>query len=363
MPFQIKNFVSIVAAEVNVARSVTDKITDFQPGSVARTLMEAPAAEMEELYLQMLQGLLEAIPEATYRSFGFDRLQPARAFGFVSLSMSPAPVEEITIPLGTSFSTSDGRTYTSTEALIWAVGVPVIRVPVQSSIIGAAGNVAAGAINTTNLSGGAFVVSNSAITSGRDLETDDERRARFAAFVRSLSRGTMEACRFAVSMATSLDADGNVSQYVTRIGEVENPGYVRFWLYSSTGVPSSALVATAQRLLDGYRTDAGVIVPGFRPAGVRVEALPMVERAIPLSIRVSMFSGYELTTTVQQSISDIFSTTIRAIPAGTTLFLKTLVENLLAVDGVRSIVPDSNENIACAPSEALVPGLLTIQPL
>ena len=89
----------------------------------------------------------------------------------------------------------------------------------------------------------------------------------------------------------------------------------------------------------------------------------MVERAIPLSIRVSMFSGYELTTTVQQAISDIFSTTIRAIPAGTTLFLKTLVENLLAVDGVRSIVPDSNENIACAPSEALVPGLLTIQPL
>ena len=114
--FQIKNFVSIVAAEINVARSITDKITDFQPGSVARTLMEAPAAEMEELYLQMLHGLLEAIPEATYRSFNFDRLQPARAFGFVSMSMSPAPVESITIPYATAFTTSDGRTYTSTEA-------------------------------------------------------------------------------------------------------------------------------------------------------------------------------------------------------------------------------------------------------
>ena len=116
--FQTKNFVSIVAAEINVARSITDKITDFQPGSVARTLMEAPAAEMEELYLQMLHGLLEAIPEATYRSFNFDRLQPARAFGFVSISMSPAPVESIAIPYATAFTTSDGRTYTSTEALI-----------------------------------------------------------------------------------------------------------------------------------------------------------------------------------------------------------------------------------------------------
>ncbi len=361
--FQIKDFSSIVSAQINVARSTTDKITDFLPGSVARTLMEAPASEMEELYIQMLHGLLEAIPEATYRSFGFDRLQPARANGFVSLSLSPSPSVDINIPLGTTFMTSDGRTYSSTEARVWPAGVPLVRVPVQSTIVGAQGNVAAGAINATTLTGGAFIVSNSAITSGRDLESDDERLARFAAFIRSLSRGTMEACRYAVSLSRIFDADGNTAEYVTRVGEQEDRGYVRFWIYSSLGVPSSALVMQAQRLLDGYRTDDGTIVPGYRPAGVRVEALAMVERAVPLSIRVSMFSGYALTTAVQQSIADIYATTIRAIAPGTTLFLKTLVENLLAVDGVRIIVPDSNENIACAPNEALVPGLLTIQPL
>ena len=361
--FQTKNFVSIVAAQINVARSVTDKITDFQPGSVARTLMEAPAAEVEELYLQMLHGLLEAIPEATYRSFGFDRLPPARAHGFVSLSMSPPPVEAIAVPLGAVFRTSDGRIYTATQALAWPAGTALVRVPVQASMIGAQGNVATGAINATNLSGGPFVVSNSAITSGRDLESDDERKARFAAFVRSLSRGTLEACRYAVGLSTTLTSDGSVAEYVTRIGEVEEPGYVRFWIYSSTGIPSSALVQQAQRLLDGYKADTGTVIPGFRPAGVRVEALTMVERAVPLSIRVGMFSGYELSTTVQQAISDIFATSIRAVAPGTTLFLKTLVENMLAVDGVRIIVPDGNENIACAPSEALVPGLLTIQAL
>ncbi len=361
--FQIKDFSSIVSAQINVARGTTDKITDFLPGSVARTLMEAPAAEMEELYIQMLHGLLEAIPEATYRSFGFDRLQPARANGFVSLSLSPPPSSDINIPLGTTFTTSDGRTYLSTEARVWTAGVPLVRVPVQATVVGAQGNVAAGAINATTLLGNNYVVSNPAITSGRDLESDDERMARFAAFIRSLSRGTMEACRYAVSLSRILDQDGNAAEYVTRVGEQEDRGYVRFWLYSSLGVPSSALVLQAQRLLDGYRTDDGTIVPGYRPAGVRVEALAMVERSVPLSIRVSMFSGYELTTAVQQSIADIFATTIRAVGPGTTLFLKTLVENMLAVDGVRIIVPDTNENIACAPNEALVPGLLTIQPL
>ena len=53
MSFQIKSFNDIVLSQINHARSVTEKITDFAPGSVARTLMEAPAVEVEELYLQM----------------------------------------------------------------------------------------------------------------------------------------------------------------------------------------------------------------------------------------------------------------------------------------------------------------------
>lgn len=363
MPFQIKDFVSVTLSQINHARSVTDKITDFQPGSVARTLIEAPAIEMEELYMQMLLGLRDAIPVATFKSFGFDRLQPARAHGHVSMSLTPAPSSAITIPLGTVFGTTDGRTYTSTAALTWAIGVAVVRVPVQSTVVGAAGNIAAGGINSTALPGAGYVVSNSAITTGRDLETDSEREARFAEFVRSLSRGTMSACLYAVKLASLLDADGNFDEYVTRVGQVEEPGYVRFWVYSSKGVATPALIARAQSLIDGYNADDGTVVPGYRPAGVRVDALAMAERAVPLSIQVGMYPGFDLDTAVRQSIADRFSSTLRATEPGTTLFLKNLVEEMLAVDGVRIIVPQSTENIACAASEALVPGLLTITAL
>lgn len=363
MPFQIKDFVSIVAAQVNHARGVTNKITDFQPGSVARTLMEAPAVEVEELYMQMLLGLRDAIPTAAFLPFGFERLPPARAHGFVSVSLSPAPTEPIAIPLGTNFRTTDGRVFTSTEALSWAAGVSVVRVPVQSTVIGAVGNVSAGGVVSTTLPGSGYVVSNSAITTGRDLETDPERESRFADYVRSLSRGTMAACRYAARLAVVLDQDGGVTEYVTRLGEIEDRGYVRFWVYSSVGVASAALVARAQQLLDGYRADDGTIVPGFRPAGVQVDVLAMVERAVPLTAQVSMYPGYTLTTAVRQSIADQFATAIRAVPPGETLFLKSLVEEMLAVDGVRLIVPNSTENIACAAGEALTPGVLTLTAL
>jgi len=83
MAFQIKSFAAIAASMINYARATQDEITDFSVGSVARTIMEAPAIEIEELYQRMLAGILEAIPVSVYRAFGFDPLEAAPARGYV----------------------------------------------------------------------------------------------------------------------------------------------------------------------------------------------------------------------------------------------------------------------------------------
>lgn len=366
MSFQIKDFASIVAAEVNHARAVTDKITDFAPGSVARTLIEAPAVEMEELYLQMFLGLRDAIPVATFLSFGFDKLPSIRAFGFVSVSSATPLAAPISIPAGTVFSTSAGGTYTSTSAVTWASGSSLVRVPVQASVTGLAGNAAAGVINASALfpSTSGFTVSNSLIESGRDPETDAEREARFADYIKALSRGTVVACMYAAKSSVVLDVDGNIDQHVVRSGCVEVPGRVTIYLYTNRGLASAELLADGQRRLDGWRDElTGVITPGFRPAGVRVDVLVMVERAVAMGIQVEMLPGFTLDAGVIQSLNDIYSTVIRGIQPDETLYLGTLVELLLAAPGVRSIVPVYSGNITCGPGEALTPGTLTITPL
>jgi hypothetical protein len=48
--FQLKNFTSIAGAMINHMRGTQSDITDFVIGSKARTLVEAPAIEMDELY-------------------------------------------------------------------------------------------------------------------------------------------------------------------------------------------------------------------------------------------------------------------------------------------------------------------------
>ncbi len=365
MAFQIKNFASISASIINHARSVTKKVTDWLPGSVARTLVEAPAVEIEELYLQMFLGLREAIPVATFLSFGFDKLPASYARGFVSVSSSIPLAEALPIPTGTTFLTEDGRTYLSTSAIVWAAAGTLVRVPIAAQFPGTSFNVAAGIIDASPLFTDArYTIGNALIDNGRDAETDGEREARFAQFVASLSRGTVVACTYAAEQTVILDQDGNIYEYVTRVGLNEIGGFVRVYLYTSRGIPSSEILAAAQRTIDGYRDDAtGQIVPGFRAGGVRFDILAMTERSVNFSAAVKMLPGFPLDAAAIQALSDAYSATLAATESGTTLHIGTLVEDLLNVNGVLQVVPSVNSNIICGVYETLKPGTFTISAL
>lgn len=365
VPFQIKDFLSITLSQINHARAATTRINDFVPGSVARTLMEAPAVEIEELYLQMFLGLKEAIPVATFLSFGFTALPASVAHGFVSVSALVERDADITVPVGTAFTATDGRVYRSTQTATLAADADVVTIPVAYTVAGLAGNAGQGVITSSNLfRSGDYVVSNSAITSGRDAETDDERKARFADFIRSLSRGTVAACTYAAAQSRELDDAGAIYEYVTRVGMDEQPGHVRIFLYSSRGLPSDDLLADGQARIDGSRDAVtGVSTPGVRAAGVRVDVLRMTERAVPLAVQVGMLPGYTLSPQVEQQLGDIFAAQVRAVPAGGLLYLGTLIEAMLSATGVQEIVPGTSENIVCAVSEALTPGTLTVTAL
>lgn len=364
MAFQIKDFASIVASQINHARAVTEKVTDFQPGSVVRTIMEAPAVEIEELYMQFFLGLRDAIPVATFDSFGFDRWPPALARGFVSVS-TPVPLgEDMVIPAGTPFNTVDGRSYKSSLEVVWPAGTNVVRIPVEAMEVGLNGNVSADVIVSSPFFDSGYTIGNQPISTGRDEETDREREARFADYIRSLSRGTVVACQYAASQARVLDDLGNVSEYVTRIGILNDPGYVKIFVYSTRGVPSIELIDNGQLLLDGWKDEVtGAITPGYRSAGVRVDIMPMIERVIDMAVSVGMFPGFQLTQAVRQQLGDIFATAIRGVLPGEVLQIGTLTEMMLSVQGVRTVVPAVNENIVCGINEALIPSTLHISPL
>jgi uncharacterized phage protein gp47/JayE len=356
--FQIKDFVSVVSGALNHMRGSTDKITDFRIGSVARTLIEGPAVEIEELYQQMFIGLREAIPVATFLSFGFGRLPSAFAHGVVTVTRTEPADEPLLIPAGTSFKATDGRTYSSSQPVTWPAADLVVQVPVVADQIGTGWNISAGSITSSDFfASDPVTVSNLPILTGRDEETDSEREARFAEFIQSLSRGTEAAVRYAVAQAQVLTLAGTVGEYVARVGFAEGGGRVWLYIYSSAGVPSDALLDRGQQIIDGHvDEDTGIVVPGYRAAGVRIDVLQMVERAVTATVQVGMFPGYTLDSTVRNAMTDIFHEVVRSIESGDVLYINDLVERLLTVPGVRRVVVDNDENILCAVNEVLIPG-------
>lgn len=359
MGFQIKDFVSIAASMVNYAKATQDQLTDFNVGSVARTLMESPAIEMEELYQRIFMGLLDAIPTATYLTFGFEKLPARSALGYVVVTAASPLAETLPIPAGTEFVATDGRTYLATDDAEWLAGERSIRMLVRATASGAAGNIGFGKIISSKLfTDPQIAVSNDLISTGRDKETDEDRAARFADFVKSISRGTTSAIRYAASQVVVGD------EYVVRSSVVSGGGRVQVFIYTSKGMPSTALLAQVQRVIDGYvDTSTGVIHEGYVAAGVRADALPMVERSVSMDAYVEMLPNNELTDEKANELRDAYSAFVGSVESGKTLLIDELRDQMLAVPGVKRIVLATDSNIPCGVQEVLLAGALGVSPI
>jgi uncharacterized phage protein gp47/JayE len=101
MPFQLKNFNQIVASLVNWLAANQTTITDFNQGSVARTLCEAFGSELNEVYFRIFKGLDDAQAAGIYNSFDFPKKSATSATGTVLLQRSALPTSPIVISSGT----------------------------------------------------------------------------------------------------------------------------------------------------------------------------------------------------------------------------------------------------------------------
>lgn len=363
MGFQLKDFASITASMVNYAKATQDNITDFSVGGVARTMMEAPAIEIEELYQRIFAGIMEAIPTSIYRTFDFDIQEARPARGIVRIEFS-IPLEfAVTIPAGTEFASdiSEFR-YLSDGTVTAEVGAVSVDVPVTASSSGASGNLPSGAITDVRALAlpRSATITNTPFTSGKDAESDSERKVRFRDFLQSVARGTLDSVRFAASCGVVKNQSGQVIERISRIGHLEEAGRVRIYVYGSNGLPSDALIQDAQRLIDGYTLEDGTLVSGYRPTGVRVDVLRMVERHVDLFLQIRMMPGFDLTTTVRQSIESLLVSLISETPSGGMLYIGKITDSILGLNGIREVFATNTENILCNPYEVLLLGKLDV---
>lgn len=373
MAFQIKNFPSIVAAMINQMRGTQDRVTDFNIGSIARTLVEAPAIEVDELYQQMFIGLREAIPVSIYNAFGFDLLPPVVASGRVEVTITSSPSDTL-ISAGTVFKIENGKTdYESVNDVTITTGNTVADVLVRARTAGTVGNIPAGQNFTLQptLSNLVSAINQSAFTNGRDTETEAQRKERFAQFVQTLNRGTVAAIEFGLTTADVTDSEGQVIERVSTASVVEpytlDPqepiALVECYLHNGSAPASAALITRANEVIFGYTDEEGEKIPGWKAAGVHVDIFAATEVTVAVTGTLTAEPGYEVADLAAVAINEVtqYLLELPMDPDGSAAIRAEIIAIIMGVEGVYNVdltLPAAD--VSATFSEKIMPGTITI---
>lgn len=374
MAFEIKDFASIAASLINIARATlaTGSNTDFNVGSVIRTLLEAPAAEMDILYQSMLQAVLDGIEVGTYNSFSFAALPAQAAAGLVSVTIA-AQATDTVIGAGTLLTRTDGSvSYTVlADATIPAAGTTATLV-VVCTVPGVAGNQPGGTALTMTPQpvgfSGATTLND--FINGTDAETPDQRRTRFAAFVQSLARSPVAGLEYGVKTATIEDSAGNPIERVA-LAYVDEPferddsnptGVVDIYIHNGIGSTTTPLLDRAQAIIDGYAQTDGTKVPGYKAAGVVVTVHKASEVTRAVTGVITAAPGYDKPTLVELATAAL-SDYLLGLNVGATCLFAKLEQLVMDIPGVVNFVissPSPGVDTTVTFSQKIMPGTLAI---
>jgi len=371
--FQTKTFNSIVASMINRVTAANSTLTDFNTGSVLRTLIEAIAAEIDEYYQVLLKGFYEAVPVAIYKTFSFGRLTAESASGYVTFTRESGITGDITIPAGTRVSTTNGEVeYIVPNSYIIASGSNTVEALITAEEAGASGNCAASGVDTlvSSVYGIASVANSAAIAGGRDEETDAERKLRFQQWLVTLARSTKEAIEYGAKSAVLTDALGNVTEQVTQVlihepyvdgSHVVTPGYIDVHIWNGVNGASSSLQAEVHKILYGYTDTSGAKVPGWKAAGVIATIYEVVGESTNVTAVITL-DGTRPDVDVNADVELVIGEVFGALKIGESLIWAKLLHAILEVEGIADIsLIDPEANVD--PSDGfriLVPGAVSL---
>lgn len=370
MAFQLKDFASITASMLNWMKSVQQKVTDFNIGSIVRSMLEACAAEIDEFYKQAFIGLKEAIPVAIYTSFNFPGLAAAPASGLIRLTITAQP-GIVNVGVGTVWvPSSGGVNYAQTAAVAIPIGVTTADIPVAAVTAGVIGNIASGVTFTPSPVPTGFVSATNLISwiNGIDTESDSDHKTRFNSFISTLARGTPTAILYGLKTTFLADGSGNVTERVVTAQVIEpwktDPSQpvslVNTYIHNGIGATSGALVTQAQAVVDGYYDVSGNPVPGWKAAGVKVTVAAATENALNVTGVLTALPGFDKPTLIALAIPKL-SAYLQQLPLATAALYAQLITLVESIPGVYNFVLSApTGDTAGVTGQKIMPGVIAI---
>jgi uncharacterized phage protein gp47/JayE len=341
---------------------ICNSVTDLVVGSKLRTKFEALAVELEEQDYQFYVALQKAIPVSIYQAFSFPLLAPVKAFGLVTFSANPAPTGNLYIPEGTKIGTSGtpSREFVTTEPVIIPAGQTSVNANVACTIAGISGNVGAGTIVVikTSIPRVTAVTNAAALLTGKDREKEEERRQRFQDYITTLSRGTDAAIQYGATTAALASGSEVVERVVSAQVNTTAAATVSCVVYNGSTGASPELIQEATKIIDGYISESGEYVAGYKAAGVVVTVTAATVTTIPVTVSItSLVPLATMQGIAEESILQYFST----LSVGADFISAEIVAIIMSISGVTNceVTAPAGDTLAGA-GEVFAAGAITV---
>lgn len=337
MSFKSLTETQILANLIDTYTSLVPTVDDMNVGSNIRSIFEAFAQELKRLYQNIQESASETQKMAAYTMFNFPLLPAQAAYTTITLSTPQAPVSDVSIPAGTTVGVQGTNIQFKTPApLIWLSGQTIAQTLVVCTQTGSIGNRRANEITSiiTPMQG----VSNVTVTNprdvrtGSDLETADRRANRFQEWIHSLHRGDLRSLAYGAKTASIIDQFGYISEQITKAQIVEGSGVNTIYVDNGYYSTSTQLIQQAQKIINGYE-DNGVLIPGYKAAGIPSTVQKATLQSVNLTISVSPKTGYTFAM-IQQSVIDAVTNLVQSLNVGYTLSVKDLNLTIGGTPGV-----------------------------
>lgn len=290
-----KSFTQLVSDMATAVQGRASALTDFAVGSILRSIIEAVAAVgvwLESLILLLLQTTRASTSsgpdlDTWVNDYGVTRLGAVASTGVCTFARFTNTMQAI-IPIGTLTQTSDGTqqfkviidlTNTAYNATLGGYvispGTGSVSALVQAVIAGSAGNAVAGSISVIAqaIQYVDTVTNTLNFTNGSDAESDTALRARFVAYIASLSKATKLAIGNALLGLQSGVSYTLVENY--SYGGVYQPGYFYAVVDDGSGHPGAGFLSSASNAIDAVRpftSTFGVFAPVVVTASATMNA-------------------------------------------------------------------------------------------
>lgn len=370
---QTKSFKTLVTEQAVAVQGGTSGLVDFSIGSILRAFVEAVAAVA--LWLQALILKVLALTRAASSSgsdldswmadFGLTRLPAVAASGPVTFSRFTSSQQAV-VPIGAIVQTADGTqqyqvTVDTTNAAysaslggyVLAAGIASVVAPVLALTAGVAANVVVGGISTIGqaIAGVDTVTNTAAIDNGEDAESDTAFRARFVAYIASLSKATKAAVAYAIA---SVQAGLTYTLVENKnLDGTDHLGFFYVVIDDGSGAPSSSLINAVYSAIDAVR--------GFT---INFAVYAPVDVAANVSMTVKLAAGYDLVATplVVQAAVQLY---LNTLPLGTGLSWSRLFQVAYdaspgVIDVTSLLLNGGTSDIAAVANKVIKAGTVTI---